>query len=106
MKERFKLDFNKILVDAGIKLDATTRYRLDCIETLATGLVFEFRKGPKSEIWPFLNILPKNFSTLLEHWPEKMTILMPNYLNENWAESRRQTRAGYNRIKKFINEHL
>lgn len=86
--------------------DTKTRYHMDCIETLATGLVFEFRKGHDSDIWPFLNILPKSFSTLLEHWPEKLTVLMPNYLNENWAESRKQTRVGYHRVKKFINENL
>ena len=86
--------------------DTKTRYHMDCIETLATGLVFEFRKGRDSDIWPFLNILPKSFSTLLEHWPEKLTVLMPNYLNENWAESRKQTRVGYHRVKKFINENL
>ena len=106
MKNMLEIDFNAYLVEADIKRDVTTRYRLDCIETLAAGLVFELRKGQKSDIWPFLNILPRTFSTLLEHWPEKLTILMPNYLTENWAESRKQTRVGYNRIKKFINEHL
>ena len=95
-----------ILVEAGIPFDTTTRYHMDCIETLACGLVFEMRKSHDSEIWPFLNILPKSFSTLLEHWPEKLTVLMPNYLNENWAESRKQTRVGYHRVKKFINENL
>lgn len=95
-----------ILVEAGIPFDTTTRYHMDCIETLACGLVFEMRKSHDSEIWPFLNILPKSFSTLLEHWPEKLTVLMPNYLNENWAESRKQTRVGFHRVKKFINEHL
>ena len=38
--------------------------------------------------------------------PEKFTVLMPNYLNVNWAESRKQTRVGYHRVKKFINENL
>ena len=79
MKNMLEIDFNANLVEAGIKRNVTTRYQLDCIETLAAGLVFEFRKGQKSEIWPFLNILPRTFSTLLEHWPEKLTILMPNY---------------------------
>merc|ERR1711990_739313 len=55
---------------------------IDCVEALALFLCIEARKGEKSIYWPQLRILPKDFSSQLENWPEKFDKLLPPYMVE------------------------
>ena len=56
--------------------EAEIKEHLDCADTLALYIIFELRKGPRSEIWPFLATMPKEYTTPFDYWPIELHDLL------------------------------
>ena len=76
----------------------------DCVELLAIFLILEARKGQDSEYYDFIRILPTDYSSLLENWPNSLDPLLPPYLRNDKTESARRRKMEYEKVVRLLKQ--
>ena len=60
------------------------------------------RKGKLSKWYDYIVMLPTNFNTIMEYWPEKFDDLLPPYLLEDKTASIRKRKVEFEKTKKLF----
>ena len=82
--------------------DEKVEQKFDCVEGLAITLILEMRKGSLSKWYDYIVMLPSNFDTIMEYWPDKFDDLLPPYLLEDKTASKRKRNHEFEKTKKLF----
>ena len=74
----------------------------DCVEGLAILLALEAKKGENSKYYNYIQILPKNYDTLLENWPDSLDPVLPPYLLDEKRASKNRRQNDFKKASRLL----
>ena len=90
------------------ELDLTeddVKQHLDCADTLAVYILFELRKGPSSDIWPYLATMPEEYTTPFDYWPVELHDYLTPASNDFLFLATSDYVDAYMKISGFLEKH-